>query len=138
MPDGSASSGRPAAVETAVRRTGRRESHTGDIAWRVPFGDTPSVRRHPALAGVTLPARLGATGVGGVIVTASGLVIGAGGDAALYAFDASDGREIARFDLGRAASSTPMTYRSASGRQFVVIASVRVRGIPRRVRRPAG
>jgi quinoprotein glucose dehydrogenase len=97
--------------------------NTGEIAWREPFGDTPAVRRHPALAGVSLPARLGVTGVGGVIVTASGLVLGAGGDSALYAFDASNGREIARLDLGRPASSTPMTYRAKSGRQFVVIAS---------------
>ena len=42
--------------------------NTGDIAWRVPFGDTPEVRTHPALAGVKLPDRLGAAGVGGVIV----------------------------------------------------------------------
>jgi len=123
MPDGTASSGRLPLLKPPYGELVAVRLNTGDIAWRVPFGDTPSVRRHPALAGVTLPARLGATGVGGVIVTASGLVIGAGGDAALYAFDASDGREIARFDLGRPASSTPMTYRSKSGRQFVVIAS---------------
>ena len=71
----------------------------GDIAWRVPFGDTPSVRNHPALQGVTLPARLGAAGAPGVIVTKSGLVLGGGGDTALYAFDARTGRELARLEL---------------------------------------
>ncbi len=95
----------------------------GDIAWRVPFGDTPSIRSHPALAGVKLPDRLGAAGVGGVIVTRGGLLLGAGGDAALYAFDASTGRELWHFDLNRRASSTPMTYRAKSAKQFVVIAA---------------
>ncbi len=95
----------------------------GDIAWRVPFGDTPSVRNHPALAGVTLPARLGAAGAPGVIVTRSGLVLGGGGDTALYAFDARTGRELARHELSRRASATPMTYRSRAGRQFVVMAT---------------
>ena len=96
---------------------------TGEFKWRVPFGDTPSVRSHPALAGVKLPDRLGASGVGGVIVTKGGLVIGAGGDSVLYAFDKTTGKELAGFDLARRASSTPMTYRTRSGRQFVVIAA---------------
>jgi len=95
----------------------------GEIAWRVPFGDTASVRNHPALAGVTLPARLGAAGAPGVMLTRSGLIFGGGGDSALYAFDAKTGKELARFELTRRASATPMTYRSASGKQFVVMAT---------------
>ena len=95
----------------------------GEIAWRVPFGDTPSIRAHPLLAGVALPARLGAAGAPGVIVTKSGLVLGGGGDMALYAFDKTTGREVARVELARRASSTPMTYRAKSGRQFVVMAT---------------
>jgi quinoprotein glucose dehydrogenase len=81
----------------------------GVIAWRVPFGDTASVRNHPALSGVTLPSRLGAAGAPGVIVTKSGLVLGGGGDTALYAFDAKSGRELARLELARRATTTPMT-----------------------------
>jgi quinoprotein glucose dehydrogenase len=95
----------------------------GEIAWRVPFGDTPSIRNHPALKDVKLPARLGAAGAPGVIVTRSGLVFGGGGDTALYAFDARSGQELARFELSRRASATPMTYRARSGRQFVVMAT---------------
>src|SRR5439155_3566326 len=56
----------------------------GTIAWRVPFGDLPSLRQHPALKGVTLPDSLGSPGAPGVIVTAGGLVFGGGGDAALH------------------------------------------------------
>jgi quinoprotein glucose dehydrogenase len=94
----------------------------GEIAWRVTFGDTPSVRSNPALRGVTLPAQLGASGVGGAIVTKSGLVFAGGSDTAIHALDKSTGRELWRADVRRAAS-TPMTYRTASGRQFVVIAT---------------
>jgi quinoprotein glucose dehydrogenase len=95
----------------------------GEIAWRAPFGDTPSVRNHPLLKDVKLPERLGAAGAPGVIVTKGGLVIGGGGDTALYAFDKATGREVARIDIGRRASGTPMTYRAKSGRQFVVMAT---------------
>jgi quinoprotein glucose dehydrogenase len=96
--------------------------NTGEIAWRVPIGDTPSVRNHPALKGVALPDRLGAAGAWGILVTKSGLVIG-GADTSLYALDTTTGRELARIDLQRRASATPLTYRARSGRQFLVIAT---------------
>ena len=95
----------------------------GAIAWRVPFGDSPSVRSHPLLKDVKLPDRLGAPGAPGVIVTRGGLVLGGGGDTALYAFDKATGREVARLPLPRRASGTPMTYRARSGRQFIVMAT---------------
>jgi quinoprotein glucose dehydrogenase len=50
-------------------------------------------------------------------------VIGGGGDTALYAFDKATGRELARFELPRRSSATPMTYRSRSGKQFIVMAT---------------
>jgi quinoprotein glucose dehydrogenase len=97
--------------------------NTGEIAWRVPFGDMPSLRSHPALAGVTLPDRLGVSGAPGVILTRGGLILGGGGDTALYAFDAATGKELWRAELPRRATATPMTYRAKSGRQFVVMAT---------------
>lgn len=97
--------------------------NAGAIAWRVPFGDTPSIRNHPLLQGVALPARLGAAGAPGVIVTKGGLVLGGGGDSALYVFDKATGQELWRAELPRRASGTPMTYRTRSGRQFVVMAT---------------
>ena len=96
---------------------------TGDIAWRVPFGDTPSIRSHPMLKGVTLPARLGAAGAPGVLLTKSGLILGGGGDSALYAFDASTGKELWTMALPRRTTATPMTYRTRADTQFVVIAT---------------
>ena len=95
----------------------------GEIAWRVPFGDTASVRNHPLLKDVKLPPRLGAAGAPGVIVTRGGVVIGGGGDTALYAFDSKTGKELARLELPRRATGTPMTYRARSGRQFIVMAT---------------
>lgn len=97
----------------------------GTIAWKVPFGDTPQLRAHPALKGVTLPDRLGAAGAAGVIVTKSGVILGGGVDMALNAFDAKDGRELWRYVLPREAGATPMTYLDANGRQMVVIATGR-------------
>jgi quinoprotein glucose dehydrogenase len=97
----------------------------GAIAWKVPFGDTPQLRSHAALKGVTLPERLGAAGAAGVILTKSGLILGGGNDNALNVFDARDGRELWRFVLPREAGGTPMTYLDANGRQVVVIATGR-------------
>jgi quinoprotein glucose dehydrogenase len=97
----------------------------GDIAWRVPFGDMPELRQHPALKNVTLPERLGAPGPAGAIVTKGGLIFIGGGDTALYAFDKKTGREVWRGPLAEAAQATPMTFMGRSGRQFVVIATGR-------------
>jgi len=98
--------------------------NTGDIAWRVAFGDTPAVRNSPALKDVKLPESLGAAGAAGVILTGSGLIIGGGGpDSAIHALDAANGKEIWKLQLPRAVSATPMTYRTRSGRQFIVVAT---------------
>jgi quinoprotein glucose dehydrogenase len=99
----------------------------GDIAWRVPLGDTPSVRSHPLLAGVSLPEQLGAPGAPGAIVTAGGLIFVGGGDTALHALDKTNGKTLWRADFGRRTTATPMTYRTGNGRQFVVIATGRGR-----------
>ena len=95
----------------------------GEIAWRTPVGDQPSLRAHPALQGVTLPERLGVAGAPGAIVTASGIVFVGGADTGLNAFDLKTGALLARVELQRRTSGTPMTYRSRSGRQVVVIAT---------------
>jgi hypothetical protein len=41
----------------------------GSIRWRVPFGDVPALRKHPALKDVTLPESLGVAGAPGVLAT---------------------------------------------------------------------
>lgn len=71
-----------------------------------------------------MPARLGSTtDRGGPLLTASGLVFISGGDQFLYAFDTSTGRELWRGAIPFASAGNPMTYRTRSGRQFIVIAT---------------
>jgi len=96
---------------------------TGDFRWQVPIGDSPEVRSHPALAGVDLPPMLGVSGAPGGIVTRGGLVFLSGGGSTLYAVDTRDGRVRWSSDLGQRAYANPMTYRTRTGTQFVVIAS---------------
>ncbi len=99
------------------------DMNTGDHLWQVPVGDMPNVRYHPALRGVELPERLGVGGAPGPIVTAGGLVFLTGGGMVLYAFDKDTGEELWSGDLGDRGYSSPMTYRTRGGRQFVVIAT---------------
>ena len=66
----------------------------------------------------------GSPNLGGPIVTAGGLVfIGAALDRALHAFDIETGREIWTGPLPASGKATPMSYRLASGEQFVAIAA---------------
>jgi len=95
----------------------------GTIRWQIPFGDWPQLRKNPALANVKLPDSLGIAGPAGPFVTQGGLVFVGGGDAALHAFDKATGKELWRGALPSGSHGTPMTYRTADGRQFVVIAS---------------
>ncbi len=95
----------------------------GAIAWRVPFGDTPSLRRLPALQNVNLPTQLGVAGAPGVLATRGGVLIVGGGDLALHAVDMRTGEELWRHALSRRANGTPMTYRARNGRQYIVIAT---------------
>jgi quinoprotein glucose dehydrogenase len=97
--------------------------NTGDISWRSAVGDSAAMRNHPALKDVALPERLGVAGAPGAIVTKGGLVFIGGADTGLNAFDARTGDLVHRVDLGRRTSGTPMTYRTASGKQVIVIAT---------------
>jgi quinoprotein glucose dehydrogenase len=95
----------------------------GVVKWQVPFGDSKNIRDNPALKGVALPDQLGVAGPQGALATKGGLVFVGGGDMAFHAYDTDSGRELLRLALPRRATATPMTYRTASGRQFVVVAT---------------
>ena len=82
--------------------------------------------RLPALVGPDMAAkaraRLGLPNLGGPIVTAGGVVfIAATLDRALHAFDIETGRELWRGALPASGKATPMSYRLASGEQYVVV-----------------
>ena len=96
----------------------------GEIAWRVPLGDNPAVRNHPLLKGVALPERLGSSGnLGGAMVTKSGLIFIGGGDGYFYAFETKTGKEVWREKIPYNNTANPMTYRTKSGKQFIVMAT---------------
>jgi len=119
LPGGLPLTSPPYAVLTAI------DMNQGTIAWRVPLGEgNQALRNHPLLKGVSLPDRLGSpNNRGGAMVTASGLVFIGGGDGYLYAFDTRTGREIWRGKVPYFNTADPMTYRTRSGRQFVVMAT---------------
>lgn len=127
VPPGTDASGRPFAplplLKPPYGHVVALDLNRGAIAWRVPFGDNPQLREHPALAGVTLPAQLGVPGAAGVLATAGGLVFVGGNDTAFHALDLETGRELWAQPQPRRLTGTPMTYRARSGRQFVVVAS---------------
>jgi quinoprotein glucose dehydrogenase len=60
---------------------------------------------------------------GGAMVTRSGLVFIGGGDGYLYAFDKKTGAELWRGKLPYENAAVPMTYRTRSGKQFLVVAT---------------
>jgi quinoprotein glucose dehydrogenase len=95
---------------------------TGEHRWQVTAGDVPAVRNHPLLKGLNLPA-LGVAGAPGPIVTAGGLVFLTGGGSTLYAYDKRNGAVLWAADLGVDAYANPMTFATADGKQFVVIAT---------------
>jgi len=88
----------------------------------VTLGDTPAIRNHQLLRGLSLPP-LGVAGSPGPIATAGGLLFVTGGGSVLYAIDNRDGSVAWSADLGQTAYSTPMTYRTRGGKQFVVVAT---------------
>jgi len=85
---------------------------TGSIKWQIPLGDTPLIHMN-----------LGMPGLGGPIVTASGLVfIAASLDDRLRAFATDTGKLLWEVKLPAGGQATPMTY-SLDGRQYLVIAA---------------
>jgi quinoprotein glucose dehydrogenase len=98
--------------------------NAGTIKWQVPFGDHPAVRELLVKLGVTPPPVLGAPGPPGLVATRSGLLFVGGGDRAFHALDARDGRTLWSTPTLET-TGTPMTYATADGRQFVVVATGR-------------
>jgi hypothetical protein len=91
---------------------------TGETRWERPHGTIP------ALASVPGSEQWGSLNLGGAMTTASGLVFAAGTwDEQLHAYDTETGRALWSAKLPAGGNAAPMTYQTASGRQFVVIAA---------------
>ena len=82
------------------------------------------MRSHPLLKGVRLPDRLG-------FDDGQGRAAGDRGRSGVhqrrrivpYAFDKKTGKEVWRGPIPYATTGNPMTYRTRSGKQFIVIAT---------------
>jgi len=97
------------------------DMNTGEILWKVPMGKgSGAIRNNPALNDVKVPERLGCAGPAGSIVTKGGLIFVGGGERALYAFDKDTRKEVWSTPLQRPVGATPKTYRTKSGRKFVI------------------
>ena len=94
---------------------------TGGRLWEAPLGSP--ARLLPPDQAAKIPVAWGSPSLGGPIATAGGVVfIGAALDRWLHAFDIETGHELWRGPLPESGKATPMSYRLASGQQFVVIA----------------
>lgn len=87
---------------------------TGEIAWRKTLGVTEN-----------LPAQYqdtGRPGLGGTILTASGLTfVGATDDFRFRAFETANGKKVWETRLKASVTATPVTYLGSDGRQFVTV-----------------
>ncbi len=98
------------------------ELATGKLVWSKPLGDASAAG--PFGLESRLPIRMGMPNFGGSLATAGGVTfIAAGQDRKLRAFDTGNGKELWSWRLPNIAAATPMSFRSKSGRQFVVIAA---------------
>lgn len=89
--------------------------NTGEYVWKVPFGDTPSLRAKGA-------SQTGSDSYGGPVVTASGLIFIAGTkDSQFRVYNKLTGKLLWETTLPAPAFATPSTY-SVNGRQYVVMA----------------
>jgi quinoprotein glucose dehydrogenase len=88
----------------------------GKIAYRHRNGTVYDMTPLP------LPFRLGVPGIGGPIMTRGGVAfLAAAVDNFLRAYDVTTGKEIWRARLPAGGQSTPMTYATADGKQYVII-----------------
>lgn len=114
----------PYGVITAI------DMNSGEIAWKIPHGQTPDrIRANPALEGIDLP-RTGQSASVGTLVTRTLLIAGeaemtAGEDgssrAMLRAYDKATGEELAALPLPAPQTGSPMTY-MLDGEQYLVVA----------------
>jgi quinoprotein glucose dehydrogenase len=106
------------------------DMHDGTMKWQVPHGDTPdAVRNSPLLKGLNIP-KTGQTGIVGVCLTKSLVIVGdpqvtAPPDrprgAMLRAYDQETGMEVGAVWIPSSQSGNPMTY-MVEGRQYIIVA----------------
>jgi quinoprotein glucose dehydrogenase len=91
------------------------------IRWRIPFGDDPALAAR-GIHGTGAPATNN-----GIVVTAGGLVFGAGLDNHIRAWDADKGTELWSSAFGGNFTGSPVMY-VMDGRQYVLVAAASTAG----------
>ena len=86
------------------------------IKWRIPFGDDPALAAR-GITGTGAPATNN-----GIILTASGLVFGAGLDNHIRAWDGDSGRELWAARFGGNFTGSPVMY-VMGGKQYLLVAA---------------
>jgi quinoprotein glucose dehydrogenase len=94
------------------------DADTGKLKWEVPMGDVPWMEKTPGEH-----AEWGSPALGGAIVVDGLVFMGATFDPFLKAYDEATGKEVWRGKLPTSARATPMTFRSESGKRYIVIAA---------------
>ena len=111
-PDGVPCNPPPWGVLSAV------DLRTGAVKWERPFG---MVARYATTPGSD---KWGSPNLGGAMITGGGIIFATGAlDHSMHAYDVETGRELWAASLPAGVHATPMTYVTASGRQFVVVAA---------------
>ena len=89
---------------------------TGEIVYKHRNGTVYDMTPLP------LPLKVGVPGIGGPMITAGGVAfLGAAVDDYLRAYDVTTGKQLWQARLPAGGQSTPMSYETSDGRQFVVI-----------------
>jgi quinoprotein glucose dehydrogenase len=95
--------------------------NTGDFAWVVPLGTTPTrVAQHPALKGISLPNTGGIGLQATLLVTKTLLVAGEGwgGEPIVRAYDKKTGAVVGEVAIPGMMGSMPMTY-MVNSKQYI-------------------
>lgn len=111
-PDGVPCNAPPWGVLTAI------DVESGATKWVRPLG------RLPRLVDNSASANWGSPNLGGAMVTGGGVVFAGGAvDQRLHAFDIETGAELWSAELPAGVHGSPMTYTTAAGVQYVVVAA---------------
>jgi quinoprotein glucose dehydrogenase len=101
---------------------------THRLLWSIPLGTAKD--SGPFGWKSRLPFGIGVPSLGGTLVTRAGLTfVGASTDRTFRAFDTQTGRLLWEAPLADSGNATPITYRTLSGRQYVVIAAAGHKGL---------
>jgi len=112
------------------------DMNTGNIAWQVPYGETPEeIKNHPALAGADVPMT-GRVNRGGLVVTPTLVIAGDygfdggylryrgstpdGPGGLLKGYDKATGEIVGSVYMPAPQTGAPMTYMH-EGRQYIVL-----------------